>query len=151
MKNLILLLFAVFFLQSCNEKTHKQLDEISDTYSFQSTISVSDKILFRLKKENETEVAREDSCFENVAVFKAEKPNQIKNFESLFENSNYTFYCCCPKTNIAIDFYSNSKKIDTYFVDTTTNRDKVQIFEKSFQFSFFVDKQNWIIFLKDTE
>lgn len=149
MKNIIILLFGVILLGSCNEKTQKYFGEISDNYSFNSTISNSEKILIRLKKPNQTEFNRKDSCFESIAIYKAENPNQIESFKKLFENSKYTDYCCCPETNLAINFYKGSKEIETYFVDTIEFKDKVRVFEQSYQYSFIIEKQKWKSFLKE--
>ena len=71
--------------------------------------------------------------------------------EKLFENSQYTGYCCCPDTDFAIDFYRESQKIETYFADTIKYVDKVQVFEESFQFSFLIDKKKWKSYLMEIE
>ncbi len=148
MKKIILLLFAIpIVLASCNDKTQKQIEEISDKNSLTSTISNSNMIMIRPKKLNQTESTRSDSCFD-IAMYKV-KESQIGGFEKLFENSNYTGYCCCPETDLSIDFYKDSEKIDNYFVDTIEFKDKVRIFEKSYQYSFLVEKQKWKNYLKE--
>jgi hypothetical protein len=149
MKNTIILFIGVLLLVSCEKKTQKYFEEISDKYYFNSIKSSSDKILIRLKKINQNESTMNDSCFENVAAYKAENSNQIERFEKLFVDSNYTGYCCCPETNLSIGFYKNSKEIDIYFVDTIQFKDKVRIFENGFQYSFLIDKQKWKNYLKE--
>lgn len=148
MKKIFLLLFAILILLgSCNDKTQKQIEEISDKNSLTSTISSSNMLLIRPKKSNQTESTRSDSCFD-IALYKA-KENQIEDFKKLFDNSIYTDYCCCPQTNLSIDFYKDSKKIDHYFVDTVEFKNQVRIFEKSYQFSFLVEKHKWENYLKE--
>ena len=147
MKNKILFLFTFsFFIFSCN-----YFEETNDKASFYSSISNSEKIIIRSKKINQNEVVRNDSCFEKVTKYKAENLKEIENFEKLFENSEYTGYCCCPDTNFAIYVYDESESFEKYFADTIKYDDKVQIFEKSFQFSFIIDKQKWKSYLKEIE
>jgi hypothetical protein len=131
---------------SCN-----YFEETSDKVSFYSTISDSDKIRIRPKKLNQNEVVMKDSCFENTNKYQADDLKEIENFEKLFENSEYTGYCCCPDTDFAIDFYRESQKIETYFADTIKYVDKVQVFEESFQFSFLIDKKKWKSYLMEIE
>lgn len=146
MKNIFLLFIVALIIESCDKKTQKQIDAFVDKESLTLTISDSDLILIRPKKPNQTESTREDSCFD-LALYKAEK-HQILEFKKLFENSNYTEYCCCPETNMAINFYENSKKISTYFVDTIEFKNEVRIFEQSYQYSFLIKKQEWKDYLK---
>jgi hypothetical protein len=131
---------------SCN-----YFEETSDKVSFYSTISDSDKIRIRPKKLNQNEVVMNDSCFENINKYQVDDLKKIENFEKLFENSEYTGYCCCPDTDFAIDFYRESQKIETYFADTIKYVDKVQVFEESFQFSFLIDKKKWKSYLMEIE
>ena len=141
----ILFLFTFSFLtHSCN-----YVEETSDKDSFYSTNSDSDKIRIRPKKLNQNELVRNDSCFENTNKYQVDDLKKIENFEKLFENSEYTGYCCCPETDFVIDFYKESEKIETYFADTINNGDKVQVFEKSFQFSFVIDKNKWKSYLME--
>ena len=143
----ILFLFTFSFLTlSCN-----YFEETSDKVSFYSTISDSDKIKIRPKKLNQSETIKNDSCFENTNKYQVDDLKEIENFEKLFENSQYTGYCCCPDTNFAIDFYKKSQKTETYFADTIKFKDKVQVFEKSFQFSFIIDKKKWKSYLTEIE
>jgi hypothetical protein len=143
----IILAFILIFLQSCNGKLESSTQEIINNYSFNSTISKSDKIVIRQKKSGQTESNRNDSCFENKGIFKTEKSEGIKSFDKLFKNSKYSEYCCCPETNYCIDFYKKSKKIDTYFVDTIQYKNKIRVFESSFQYSYLIEKDKWKLFL----
>ena len=136
-------------LQSCNGKVENTFYKIANNYSFNSTISNSDKIIIRPKKRNQTESTRDNSCFENKVIFKTEKSEGIKKFEKLFENSDYTDYCCCPETNYCIDFYKDSKKIDSFFADTLEFKNKIRVFESGFQYSFIIEKAKWKTFLND--
>ena len=68
--------------------------------------------VFLIKKINQNEVVRNDSCFEKVTKYKAENLKEIENFEKLFENSEYTGYCCCPETNFAIYVYDESESFE---------------------------------------
>jgi predicted Ser/Thr protein kinase len=143
------LIFILMLLQSCNGKVGNTFYEIANNYSFNSTISSSDKIIVRPKKHNQTESTRNDSCFENKVIFKAQKSEEIKMFEKLFENSNYTDYCCCPETNYCIDLYKDSKKIDSFYADTLEFKNKIRIFESSYQYSFIIEKAKWKTFLNE--
>ena len=145
----IVLIFILILLQSCNSKVENTFYKIANNYSFNSTISSSDKIIVRPKKLNQTESTRNDSYFENKVIFKTEKSEEIKMFEKLFENSNYTDYCCCPETNYCIDFYKDSKKIDTFFADTLEFKNKIRIFESGYQYSFIIEKAKWKTFLNE--
>jgi hypothetical protein len=146
MKKILFLFTFSFLMLSCN-----YFEETSDKVSFYSTISDSDKIKIRPKKLKQSETIRNDSCFENTNKYQVYDLKEIENFEKLFENSQYTGYCCCPETNFAIDFYKKSQKIETYFADTIKYKDKVQVFEKSFQFSFIIDKKKWKSYLTEIE
>lgn len=144
----IVLIFILILLQSCNGKVEKTFYKIANNYSFNSTISNSDKIIIRLKKLNQTELTRNDSCFENKVIYKAEKSIEIERFKKLFENSNYTDYCCCPEINYCIDFYKDSKK-KSFYADTLEFKNKIRIFESSFQYSFIIEKAKWKTFLNE--
>jgi hypothetical protein len=146
----IVLIFILILLQSCNSKVENTFYKIANNYSFNSTISSSDKIIVIPKKLNQTESTRNDSCFENKVIFKTEKSEEIKMFEKLFENSIYTDYCCCSETNYCIDFYKDSKKIDTFFADTLEFKNKIRIFESGYQYSFIIEKEKWKTFLNET-
>ncbi|HKX87056.1 MAG TPA: hypothetical protein VJL37_10295 [Flavobacterium sp.] len=149
MRKIHLLLFLIpILLGSCNKKTENYFEEISDKYSLTSSISNSDAIFFRLKKTNQPESTTNDSCFESVAKYKAEKSQQIESFKKLLENSEHTGYCCCPETNFSIVFYRDSEKIVTYFVDTIEFKNKVRIFEGGYQYSFLIEKQKWKNYLE---
>lgn len=143
----IILLFILFSLHSCNEKLGNSAQEFIDSYSFNSIISNSDKIVIRPKKQGENKISRSDSSFESIAVFESEKPKEIKDFGKLFENSEYSGYCCCPETNYLIDLYKNSKKISFYFVDTIQYKNEVRVFENSFQYSYLIKRDKWKLFL----
>ncbi|MCZ8197001.1 MAG: hypothetical protein O9267_05305 [Flavobacterium sp.] len=143
----IFLIFILTVLQSCNEKSQDKIREMTNQYSFNADISNSNKILIRHKKNNQTESSRNDTCFDNINTLKAEKSKQINAFKTLFENSEFIDYYCCPKTNYCIDFYKGSNKINTYFADTIEYKNKIRIFEKSYQFSYLVEKEKWKSFL----
>ena len=90
-----------------------------------------------------------DTCFESLPKYKVESLRQIKRFEKLFENSIYTGYCCCPETNLLIDFYKNTRKTDTYFIDTIESKNNVRIFSQAFQYSFLIEKKKWSNYLRE--
>lgn len=148
-KEILLLFLTLFLLESCNDKMQNSIQEIINNNSFTSTISDTDKIVFRLKKPNQPELTRNASGFEDNATFKAEKKDQIESFEKLLKDSDYTGYCSCSETNYAIDFYKGSKQLDTYFADTIVFKNKVRIFEKSFQYSYLIEKKKWTAYLKE--
>ena len=125
------------------------MQKILNENDFKSTISESNEITIRPKKNNQTEGASNDSCFQNVEKYIFYKPNQIEGFKKLFENAEYTGYCCCPQTNYSINFYKGSEKISTYFLDTVEFKNKIRIFQSSYQFSYIIENDVWEKYLEN--
>lgn len=144
-------LLILICLSSCNQKIERAFHEISSEISFANTIENCNRIIIKSKKIDCTDLNTNDDCFENTQNFVAKNENQIKIFEKLFDNLSVTDYCCCPETNFKIDFYKNSKIVDTYFVDIVSVKDSVRVFEQSYQFSYIVEKRKWSDFLNEIE
>ena len=143
----LLLLAVLLFLQSCREQSIEQNQKIYNHYSFYVTIASSNKIVIKNKKNNQKESASNDTCFDTKTILKAEKSKQLNDFKTLFEDAEYTGYCCCPNTNYCLTFYKDATKIDTFYADTIEHKTKVRLFEKSYQYSYLIEKEKWKSFL----
>lgn len=58
-------------------------------------------------------------------------------------NAEKTGYCCCPTAIYSIHFLNKKEELDLFYVDTLQFKDKIRIYEKSFQYSYIVKKQKW--------
>lgn len=85
--------------------------------------------------------------FSTTKIYEATNEQQFNEFEQILKESKRTGYCCCPKRNYTISFYDKTNNYENYFVDTLEFKDKVRIYQSSFQFSYFVDKKRWSAFL----
>lgn len=87
--------------------------------------------------------------FNNKEIY--EISGTVKQFDSLLKTGKRTGYCCCPQTNYKISFYNNTDEFDNYYVDTLELKDTVRIYQTSFQFSYLIEKEKWIKFLRNTK
>jgi hypothetical protein len=148
MKNYTLIvLLSIMTLVGCNQIINKA-DEIQHDYEFDQDISSTNKIVIKSKKQNETEGSQDKSSFEDNFL-ETKDLKQVKFFDSILNKIPKTNYCCCPYTNYSIAFYNNETIIDTYYADTLQFKDKVRIYEKSYQFSFIIEKETWKKFLSE--
>jgi hypothetical protein len=143
MKKYIFFILIITIFDSCNSVSEETLDKIS----FNSNLSNSNKVVLRVRKPNQNELSRNDSCFERKPNLKLERKSTVEDFKYLFSNSTYSGYCCCPESTMLIEFYNDSEKIETYFMETIESKDSVRIFEKSYQYSFRISKSSWNEFL----
>lgn len=112
-------------------------------YSLAETVKRSTKIVIEIHKKLET---NSGTTFPVAGkVFEVMDKNQIVDFENVFKNGKRTDYCCCPDINYSIYFYQSKEKeyFALYHVDTTQFKNKVRIFETSYQYSYIVDKKIW--------
>lgn len=72
----------------------------------------------------------------------------LQQFKKLIDESEETGYCCCPEMNLEISFYNKNNKFISYLVDTLTHKDDIQIFHKSFQYSYLINRNKWKDFTK---
>ncbi|MES2543500.1 MAG: hypothetical protein V4548_01340 [Bacteroidota bacterium] len=83
----------------------------------------------------------------NRKIYTAEKTQQIEEYKNLLQNSEQTDYCCCPEENISISLFANNDNFNTFYVDTIEFKDKVRIFQVSYQYSYIIKKKSWENFL----
>ena len=148
MKKIFLGTFIAFLVLSCNEKSGNTAQGIYENYLFKSNISNSDAIVINLynSKKNETRSQVYDSV-PLKKIFKIDKPDEIENFSNLFDNAEQTDYCCCPKPIYTISLLQRGKQLEMYYLDTIEFKNKVRIYERSFQYSYIIEKQKWKTFL----
>ena len=90
-----------------------------------------------------------DSVFDFKYIkYEAKTKNQLIAFKNLFVNSEKTDYCCCPDQNYSISFYHYQNNFDYYLVDTIEFKNKVRIYDVSYQYSYIIQKDLWKTFLK---
>jgi hypothetical protein len=152
---IILLLFT-----NCNRKkpngnieTSEEYGDLVTNYSYKTYAknkSECDRLLISNydDERNDKKVQSKYSPFainNNFEILGTEK------FDLLLKNSKKTGYCCCPNKNLSINFFNKTKEFDNYLVDTIEYKDKVIIFDESYQFSHIVKKIDWRNFLKESE
>jgi len=126
----------------------EKADEIQHDFEFNQDMSNTNRIVIKLKKSDQGEGARKENSFEDN-LLETKNMTQVKFLDSLLNKIPKTGYCCCPNTNYSIALYNSENLIDTYYADTLQYKNKVRIFEVSYQFSFLVDKEIWRKFLSD--
>lgn len=82
-------------------------------------------------------------------VYEAKSNKQLKMFKDLFINAERTDYCCCPEENYYVSFYYFENEFFHYYVDTVEFKEKVRIYESSYQYSYLVDKKLWNNYLNE--
>ncbi len=80
-------------------------------------------------------------------IHSANKAESIDKFNSILKNSTKTGYCCCPEKHYIISFYDKSESFKSYYVDTVSVKNKVRIFEPSYQYSYMIEKNTWLNYL----
>ncbi|MGK4568152.1 hypothetical protein [Flavobacterium sp. 3HN19-14] len=95
------------------------------------------------------ENSKQDSS--STKLFEAKTQEELQGFKDLFKNAKLTHYCCCPEENYTVSFYYFKNNFDYYLVDTIEFKSKVRIFEKSYQYSYLVDKELWKNYLNKIE
>ena len=95
----------------------------------------------------------ENKSYKNYGPFSTERIYEtvdqkvLADFEQMTKQADRTSYCCCPERNYTISFYDKTTNFKDYFVDTVEYKDKVIIYQASYQFSYIVDKIKWSKFL----
>jgi hypothetical protein len=147
MKNYLFTFLFLIIASSCNQISNMSM-QIQHDDEFNEVISNTNRIVIRAKKPNQTQGANEEKCFENNYL-ETKDLQQVKFIDSLLDQTPKTEYCCCPNTNYSIAFYNDTMKISTFYADTLEFKNKVRIFEASYQFSFIIEKAIWKSFLKE--
>jgi hypothetical protein len=137
----LFLMFMFNFLISC-DKTKIWWED----YDHNDALTSSTKIV--IESDIPENYPYEDTIVENKEIYTASSKEQLENFRKLFIDSERTGYCCCPTTSYTISFYYHRNNFEYYEVDTIEFKDKVRIFENTFQYSYLVEKKNWKDFLK---
>jgi hypothetical protein len=130
-------LFLILILSSCDRKF------IADHFY---NLENSTKIVIEEQDKMDYKPGLKFSKNENKYIIT--KNEEIKNFNSLLKKTKHTGYCCCPEENYVISFYNLEDNFQTFYVDTVAFKDKVQIFESGYQYSYLVDKLVWKAILK---
>lgn len=152
MKKKIILIIISIILFSCSNKTQYTVENIFDNFSFNTTLSNSSEIVIKVYDSAITH-NRSGSLesFIPKKEFKITKRQQLEDFENIFMKAEKTGYCCCPISTYSIHFLNQKDTLDLFYVDTLEFKDKVRIFESSYQYSYIIDKQNWKDYLKEIE
>ena len=148
MRNFFIIILIQFTIISCNQKNKKPWQPRKDEKFYEAVDSCT-RIVFLTKKENKHEYSHNDSDFVAEGKYIAKNKTQIEKFKKLFNNAERTAYCPDSKSNFMIAFYYNQTKIDYYYADTMKIKDKVIVFQKSYQSSQIIEKLAWNIFLKE--
>ena len=139
MKKTVFLIFAIVIVLSCNQRTQ----DIINHLSFNDVVADSDQLVIKLFDTIETEKTPKK-------VFKVDS-TKINDFKNLLEDTKITDYCCCPTPVYSILFLKENTELETYFADTIEFKDKIRIYERSFQYSYVIEKQKWKNFLNKVE
>ena len=107
---------------------------------FRYYIHTCDKI--HLNKNKSENYSRETNSFEKNPVEISKNKLTL-----IFTNIHSTGYCCCSKTNYKLTFLKEKDTLDYFYIDTGSTKNRITIFEKSYQHSFQIDKKNWEEFL----
>jgi hypothetical protein len=118
----------------------------SEDYDHNYALTTSTKIV--IESDIPDIYANEDTIVQNKEIYTASSKEQLENFRKLFIDSERTGYCCCPTRSYTISFYYHRNNFEYYEVDTIEFKDKVRIFENTFQYSYLVEKKKWKDFLK---
>ncbi|RKR08642.1 hypothetical protein C8C83_0225 [Flavobacterium sp. 90] len=152
MKKAFIIILISILLLSCSNKTQYVVENIFDNFSFNSTLSNSSEIV--IKVYDSTITHNRSGSLESLIPtkeFKIKKRQQLEDFENIFAKAEKTSYFCCPTSTYSIHFLNQKDTLDLFYVDTLEFKDKVRIFESSYQYSYIIDKQKWKDYLKEIE
>lgn len=144
-KKILLILFVQSIIVSCNSKFVDKMMDSSNDYKHSDILEKSTRI--EIENEIDSSVTSKTSSFKYIK-YEAKTKNQLIAFKNLFVNSEKTDYCCCPDQNYSISFYHYQNNFDYYLVDTIEFKNKVRIYDVSYQYSYIIQKDLWKTFLK---
>lgn len=148
-KTSIVILISIMIF-GCNSKIENSLENVIDNFSFNKTKSNSTEIIIKLYDTTITESRITDvEFFPSKKEFKVLNKRQLESFDKLFIDVEKTGYCCCPTAIYSIHFLNKKEELDLFYVDTLQFIDKIRIYEKSFQYSYIVEKQKWKDYLNE--
>lgn len=128
---------------SCNDKTQYAIENIWENFSFNSMVSNSTQIVIKAYDSTLANKRVNVEAYIPTKTYKTRTKKQLEDFEKIFLNTEKTDYCCCPKSIYSIHFFNQKEELDYFYVDTIEFKDKVRISEKSFQYSYIIDKLKW--------
>ena len=140
-RHIVFFSLIVLTLNGCGKMREKAL-EIQHDYEFNQDISTTNRIVIRTKKPNQTEIAQDESSFHNNFL-ETKSLGQVKFLDSLLSETPKTDYCCCPNSDYSIALFNNKILINTYYADTLQFKNKVRIYEASYQYSLIIEKGTW--------
>lgn len=76
-------------------------------------------------------------------IFVTDKDSILSKFNKILKKGKREGYCCCPQRHYEISFYHKNNKFDSYSIDTLQTKNKVFIYENSYQFGYLIDKDIW--------
>ncbi|WP_343707896.1 hypothetical protein [Flavobacterium sp.] len=150
-KFFLLILFSALTI-SCNKKTQNYIDDIWHNFEFNSVVSNSTQIV--IEAYDSTATYRRSSnieSFNSIKEFKTNNTQQIEDFKGIFANAEKTGYCCCPTSCYSIHFLNQKEQLALFYVDTLQIKDKVRIYEGSFQYSYIIEKEKWMNYLNEID
>lgn len=152
MAKYFILFLVLAAILSCDIKSQSTIENILDNFSFNTTLSNSTQIVIKAYDSSVT-YKRSGSIelFKPVKVFKTKNNQQIDDFETIFENAEKTGYCCCPISSYSVHFLNKEELLGLFYVDTLQFKDKVRIYEGSFQYSYIIEKQKWKDYLNEIQ
>jgi hypothetical protein len=151
MKKAFIIVLVSLLLFSCSSKTQNTIQDIWEDFTFNKTISNSTQIVIKAYDSTLANKRINVGTFIPTKTYKATTKKQLEGFDKIFENVEKTDYCCCPSSSYSIHFLNKKEELDSFYVDTIEFKDKVRIFEKSYQFSYIIDKQNWKDYLNELQ
>ncbi|OXB22538.1 hypothetical protein B0A80_15630 [Flavobacterium tructae] len=151
MKNIFLIILFSILIISCEKKTQTVINNIWDNISFNNTLSNSTQIIIKVYDSTLTNKRINVESYTPVKELKTVIKKQVENFETIFIKSEKTGYCCCPKSTYSIHFRNQKEELDFFYVDTLEFKNKIRIFEKSYQYSYIIEKQKWKNFINEID
>lgn len=151
MNKLLVSILLLFVFTNCSNKK-KEIDREYQE-SFHDELAVSDYKPYEKNKKYCNRILISPYPDKNDKYYplnpkKIYETDALK-FERLLINAEKTAYCCCPQKTFIMAFFNNTTEFDNYDVDTTEFKNKIRIYDTSFQFSYLVDKASWNNFLKN--
>ncbi|KRD06482.1 hypothetical protein ASE21_20210 [Flavobacterium sp. Root901] len=141
------ILFSVL-LCSCNKGANTTIENLWDNFSFNNTKSNSTEIIIKLYDTTAIKSRSRDlDSLIPIKEFKVVNENQIESFDEIFINAEKTSYCCCPNAVYSVQFLNKKKHLGLFCIDTLEFKDKIRLYEASFQYSYLIDKSKWKKFL----
>ncbi len=126
------------------------INGIYNDYLFNKTESNTNQIIIKLYNSKKGEVRSQAfDTFPPKRTFKITEEKQINSFDKIFDNAKRTDYCCCPTAIYSVAFFDKTEQLDIFYVDTIQIKDSIRFYEKSFQYSYIVEKQKWKNYLAE--